>query len=70
MNEQLEQLKKDFKGYNINSLMDEITVGHPVNIYGNEYHPVESNTGQIAYFVEPKEAYKYRLLVINEILNC
>lgn len=74
-NEMVEQAKKRFFGYSLDFLLEEITVMTEFEndisdkLIADGWAAVCDDTGIIAYFSSPDEAYHFRLDYINRIMN-
>ena len=83
-NKLLKQTKKNLKGCDLDTLLDEISVMEcddmiddfekdqrmcQLNLLMKGWYAVTSDLGILAYFSAEKDAYRFRLEYINRILN-
>lgn len=72
-NTMLSQLKNRLRGYTLDELLDEIAVMGPgmapVQKEMEDWSAVTTDEGIVAWFGEEAEAFRYRLDLINQILN-
>lgn len=74
MKSHIEQLKKRLKGLDLDNLLEEIQVIPPGMTHNHiqvleDWHAVTTDDGIVAYFSEESDAFRYRLDLINQILN-
>lgn len=72
MNLQFEESRKNLKGEDLDTLLDEISVMEEWDndIKGLEgWYAVATDLGIIAYFGSKNEAFRFRLDYINRIIN-